>query len=94
MFRTDSWLPGQFGLVEFLATEVFRVVGNRRQQTFFVEDDYRAYRSLMAERCAKCGVTIRAYCLMPNHVHLIAAPKSEEGLRRAIGEAHAPNPEP
>jgi putative transposase len=25
---------------------------------------------------------------MPNHVHLIAVPNSEEGLRRAIGEAH------
>lgn len=25
---------------------------------------------------------------MPNHVHLIAVPQSEEGLRRAIGEAH------
>ena len=27
MFRTGSWLPGQFGLVEFLATEVFQEVG-------------------------------------------------------------------
>ena len=25
---------------------------------------------------------------MPNHVHLIAVPASEQGLRRAIGEAH------
>jgi len=25
---------------------------------------------------------------MPNHVHLIATPKTEDGLRRAIGEAH------
>ena len=25
---------------------------------------------------------------MPNHVHLIATPESEDGLRRAIGEAH------
>jgi putative transposase len=25
---------------------------------------------------------------MPNHVHLIAVPTSEDGLRRAIGEAH------
>jgi putative transposase len=33
-------------------------------------------------------VMIWAYCLMPNHVHLIARPESESGLRRAIGEAH------
>ncbi len=25
---------------------------------------------------------------MPNHVHLIAVPESEDGLRKAIGEAH------
>lgn len=42
----------------------------------------------MAEWCQRCGVEIWAYCLMPNHVHLVAVPESEEGLRRAIGEAH------
>ena len=62
--------------------------GNRRQDTFFCDDDYRYYIQLMAEWCDKCGVTILAYCLMPNHVHLIAVPESEDGLRRAIGEAH------
>jgi putative transposase len=62
--------------------------GNRRQDTFFCDDDYRYYIRLMAEWCDKCGVTILAYCLMPNHVHLIAVPESEDGLRRAIGEAH------
>ena len=62
--------------------------GNRRQDTFFCDDDYRYYIRLMAEWCDKCGVTIWAYCLMPNHVHLVAVPESEGGLRRAIGEAH------
>ena len=27
MFRTGSWLPGQFGLVHCLATEMFQKVG-------------------------------------------------------------------
>ncbi len=27
-------------------------------------------------------------CLMPNHIHLVATPESEDGLRRATGEAH------
>ncbi len=62
--------------------------GNRRQQTFFCDDDYRAYIALVSEWCALCGVEIWFYCLMPNHVHLIAVPESEEGLRKAIGEAH------
>jgi putative transposase len=62
--------------------------GNRRQDTFFCDDDYRYYIRLMAEWCDKFGVTIWAYCLMHNHVHLVAVPESEGGLRRAIGEAH------
>jgi putative transposase len=62
--------------------------GNRRQQTFFCDDDYHAYIDLMAEWCRKYHVEIWAWCLMPNHVHLIALPETEEGLARAIGEAH------
>ncbi|MEE8534128.1 MAG: transposase [Alphaproteobacteria bacterium] len=62
--------------------------GNRRQETFFRPADYRLYRELMAEWCGRCGVEIWAYCLMPNHVHLIAVPQTADALQRAIGEAH------
>ncbi len=62
--------------------------GNRRQETFFCDDDYKIYIHLMSEWCIRCDVEIWAYCLMPNHVHLIAVPRSESGLRSAIGEAH------
>lgn len=62
--------------------------GNRCQRTFLRRDDYRAYLELMAEWCGRCGVAVWAYCLMPNHVHLIVVPDSDDGLRRAIGEAH------
>jgi putative transposase len=62
--------------------------GNRRQQTFFDEDDYQHYLELMAQFCRAEKVAIWAYCLMPDHVHLIAVPRSAESLRRAIGEAH------
>ncbi|NTV15630.1 MAG: transposase [Desulfobulbaceae bacterium] len=62
--------------------------GNRRQEVFFSDDDYQAYLDLMAEWCLRCKVQIWAYCLMPNHVHLICVPKSEIGLARGIGEAH------
>jgi len=62
--------------------------GNRRMKTFFCEADYREYLHLMAQWCNRCKVLIWSYCLMPNHVHLIAVPETEEGLRKAIGEAH------
>ena len=62
--------------------------GNRRQQVFFGGDDYEAYLGLLREWCRERGVEVWSYCLMPNHVHLIVVPESEDGLRRAIGEAH------
>lgn len=62
--------------------------GNRRQRTFFGEEDYEAYRALMAESCGKAGVEVWAYCMMPNHVHLVVVPPSQEAFVQAIGEAH------
>ena len=62
--------------------------GNRRLQTFFHDRDYEKYIELMAHWCSRLKVEIWAYCLMPNHVHLIAVPASKEALAAAIGEAH------
>jgi putative transposase len=61
---------------------------NRRQQTFFGEEDYQHYLELSLRFCHAEQVAIWAYCLMPNHVHLIVVPQSAESLHRAIGEAH------
>jgi len=47
-----------------------------------------AYIELIAQWWHKYQVEIWAWCLMPNHVHLIAVPHSPEGLARAVGEAH------
>ncbi len=62
--------------------------GNRRQTVFFSPADYRAYLRLMATWCRQERVEVWAYCLMSNHVHLVAVPENEQGLARAIGEAH------
>jgi putative transposase len=62
--------------------------GNRGQPTFFCDEDYQSYLELMGQWCAAHQVEILAYCLMPNHVHLIAVPRSADGLRLAIGEVH------
>ena len=56
--------------------------GNRRQATFFGEDDYRAYLALLAEWTGRTDLRVWAYCLLPNHVHLIVVPGSEAGLAR------------
>ena len=62
--------------------------GNRKMKTFFCEADYREYLHLMAHWCNNFKVMIWSYCLMPNHVHLIAVPATEDGLRKGIGETH------
>lgn len=62
--------------------------GNRSQDSFFCEDDYREYIALMAASCRLHGVEVWAYCLMCNHVHMIAVPEESAYLRSAIGEAH------
>lgn len=62
--------------------------GNRRQAAFFNKGDYHEYIALMSASCHLHGVEIWAYCLMSNHVHLIAVPSKPESLRNAIGEAH------
>jgi putative transposase len=62
--------------------------GNRRQKVFFGDDDYALYKELLREGCRAAGTEVWAYCLMPNHVHLILVPADEDGLRAALGEAH------
>ena len=62
--------------------------GNRRMETFFDDEDYEVYLRLMREWCDAAGIEVWAYCLMPNHVHLIVVPESEDSLAKGIGEAH------
>jgi len=62
--------------------------GNRRERVFFGDDDYRLYRDLLREACDKAAVSVWAYVLMPNHVHLILTPSTPDGLARALGKAH------
>jgi len=62
--------------------------GNGRQQTFFCDADYMAYRDLLAEHCAAQGVAVWSWVLMPNHVHLILVPETPDSLRAALAKVH------
>jgi putative transposase len=62
--------------------------GNRRERVFFEEGDYALYLDLLSEAAARSHVAIWAYCLMPNHVHIIAVPSDEDGLRRTFRYVH------
>ena len=62
--------------------------GNGRARTFFDDDDYALYRDLLAQACREADVEVWAWCLMPNHVHLILVPADEDGLRQALAGTH------
>ena len=62
--------------------------GNNRQRVFIHDDDYLQYLKLLKEYSITFHVAIHAYCLMPNHIHLVVMPSEENSLSQAIGEAH------
>lgn len=62
--------------------------GVRSQAIFLEADDQSLYLSLLSEQTRRFQVEVLCYCLMTNHVHLLAVPSDALGLARAIGEAH------
>ena len=62
--------------------------GNRRLPVFFTAADRQLYLSLLERGCAQAQVECLAWCLMDNHVHLILRPRTADGLRAALAEAH------
>ena len=63
--------------------------GNARQQVFFADRDYRLYLDLLRDHCQQERLPIWAYCLMPNHIHLIAVPGSGTAMAQAMGRTSA-----
>lgn len=57
----------------FAAGLLYHVIvrGNQRQKTFTSENDYQAYLDRLARYRRQYEYTIHAFCLMPNHVHLL-----------------------
>ena len=62
--------------------------GSRKQATFFSNDDYAEYLALLHKNLGSAGVDIWAYCLMPNHVHLIAVPRNPDSLSKLLRLTH------
>jgi putative transposase len=63
--------------------------GNYRQKTFFRAEDYRLYLQLLKDYSRRHGVAILGYCLMPNHVYLVAVPQRTDSFARTFGRVHA-----
>ncbi|MCB9384265.1 MAG: transposase [Bryobacterales bacterium] len=60
--------------------------GNNRQDVFLSPEDRRFYLDLLRTKCTQHGVAVLGYCLMTNHVHLVAIPKRANSLARAMGQ--------
>ena len=58
--------------------------GHRRQKTFFEKSDYQLYLDLLAAGCVRARAEIWAYCLMPNHVHLLVVPSTTDGIAQSV----------
>ena len=59
--------------------------GNNRATVFFDDEDRKTYLKLLAIYSQKHNLQIWAYCLMDNHIHLLAVPETETALSRGIG---------
>jgi len=62
--------------------------GNRREDVFFCDADRSAYLDWLRQYCDEGGVEVLAYCLMTNHVHIVAVPATDDGLERAFRPLH------
>jgi len=62
--------------------------GNRRADVFETDDDRHPYLRFLKKYGERHGLGIWAYCLMTNHIHLIAVPEREEALAHALRDAH------
>lgn len=62
--------------------------GNRRADVFFSDDDRAAYLEWLCSYCVLHDVQIHAYCLMTNHIHLVATPHTAEGLQKVFKPLH------
>ena len=62
--------------------------GNNHQDIFFVDDDRQVYLEFLKKQADRFGLEVQGYCLMTNHIHLIATPHNEDSLAKAIGITH------
>jgi REP-associated tyrosine transposase len=62
--------------------------GNARQVILVSDADRITYLELLREYSQLYGLSLLGYCLMSNHVHLIAVPHNPEALAQSLKQAH------
>lgn len=62
--------------------------GHARQAVFLTNALRRAYLALLSEHAARNGLRLLAYCVMTNHVHLVAVPATVFSMANAFRNIH------
>lgn len=62
--------------------EVYHVLNrsNARVQIFDNDKDYKQFEAIVEEAVSKYNMRLLAYCIMPNHWHLVLHPKTDGDL--------------
>jgi len=70
----------------FLADESYHLYnrGGDRAVVFFLEDNYRYFMRLLEAKAARESIGIVAFCLMPNHFHLLIRPGRDHSVSRFL----------
>ena len=61
--------------------EIYHTINraNARLQIFFKEEDYQLFKSILEDGVEKYDMKVLAYCIMPNHFHLVLQPTKDGG---------------
>ena len=88
--RTHYWcMPRRARLVLTGHAHHITQRGNNRENIFAGDDDRTVYLNLLARHSRLAGLDIAGYCLMSNHVHLVAIPQRLDSLAIALRRAHS-----
>ena len=70
----------------FVADQPLHVIqrGNNKSRIFHTRDDATFFLGWLGDAAERYGLSLHAYVLMPNHIHLLASPKDEESLPRTM----------
>jgi putative transposase len=58
---------------------------NARMTIFAEDSDYQAFENVLAQAVERTETRLLAYCLMPNHWHLVVWPRQDGELSRFVG---------
>ncbi len=70
-----------------IGNEIYHVLNrsNARTKIFHKEGDYYSFINILTEAKNKFDIRILAFCIMPNHWHLVLHPKNNGDLARFVG---------